>query len=173
LIHASLQDYDVRKQPPVAVNRTTQVFVNLNNSNWRLDKNIFVPFGLVIGEDGMKTFDNLFSGYGQEPDQVHNVPMQCMTGQLDPPQHLIYSRGFAYLSSNFPLLSYTNAGTEINNVLGHRVTHRSGCQALGALAKSKGMLSKIRHHQLQHDSSTMRAVAATRCILCIFACWAR
>jgi hypothetical protein len=81
LIHASLQDYDVRKQPPVAVNRTTQVFVNLNNSNWRLDKNIFVPFGLVIGEDGMKTFDNLFSGYGQEPDQVHNVPMQCMTGQ--------------------------------------------------------------------------------------------
>lgn len=64
------QEYDERVQPPVAVNRTTQVFVNLNNSNWRLDKNLFVPFGVVIGEVGMKTFDNIFSGYGQEPDQV-------------------------------------------------------------------------------------------------------
>lgn len=85
-------EYDERVQPPVAVNRTTQVFVNLNNSNWRLDKNLFVPFGVVIGEVGMKTFDNIFSGYGQEPDQ-----------------DAIYSLGFAYLSSNFPLLSYTNA----------------------------------------------------------------
>ena len=35
--------------------------------------------------------------------------------------------------------------------LGHRLTHRSGRQALAALAKSKGMLSNIRHQQLQHD----------------------
>lgn len=65
-----LQEYDATKTPPIAVNRTTQVFVNLNNSNWRLDKNLFVPFGVVLGADGMKTFDNIFAGYGQEPDQV-------------------------------------------------------------------------------------------------------
>ncbi len=64
------QEYDVSKQPPAAVNRTTQVFVNLNNSNWRLDKNLFVPFGVVVGEDGMRAFDGIFAGYGQEPDQV-------------------------------------------------------------------------------------------------------
>jgi hypothetical protein len=66
----TFQEYDATHTPPVAVNRTTQVFVNLNNSNWRLDKNLFVPFGVVLGSDGMKTFDDIFSGYGQEPDQV-------------------------------------------------------------------------------------------------------
>ena len=106
------QEYDVSKQPPVAVNRTTQVhtsfeqqtlylspasnphqvFVNLNNSNARLDKNMFVPFGVVVG-GGMGTFDKIYSGYGQLPDQ-----------------DAIYARGYAYLSSSFPLLSYTTAG---------------------------------------------------------------
>ena len=67
------QEYDATKKPPVAVNRTTQVFVNLNDSNWRLDKNLFVPFGVVVGEQGMKTFDNIYSGYGQDPDQVRCI----------------------------------------------------------------------------------------------------
>ena len=66
-----MQEYDQSKQPPVAVNRTTQVFVNLNDSNRRLDRNVFVPFGVVAAHDGMKTFDAIFSGYGQQPDQVN------------------------------------------------------------------------------------------------------
>jgi hypothetical protein len=69
-----LQEYDTTLKPPVAVNRTTQLFVNLNDSNWRLDKNLFVPFGVVVGDGGMKTFDRVFSGYGQDPDQVR-VPV--------------------------------------------------------------------------------------------------
>ena len=66
--------------------------MNLNNSNARLDKNMFVPFGVVVG-GGMGTFDKIYSGYGQLPDQ-----------------DAIYARGYAYLSSSFPLLSYTTAG---------------------------------------------------------------
>ena len=72
LTPAAAQEYDASKRPPAAVNRTTQVFVNLNSSNWRLDKNLFVPFGVVVGEDGMRTFDSIFAGYGQEPDQVRD-----------------------------------------------------------------------------------------------------
>jgi hypothetical protein len=67
------QEYDMRRQPPAAVNRTTQIFVNLNDSNRRLDKNLFVPFGVILGEDGMRTFDAIFAGYGQEPDQVQRA----------------------------------------------------------------------------------------------------
>ncbi len=79
---APTQDYDARKQPPVAVNRTTQIFVSLNDSNRRLDKNVFVPFGVVVGEQGMKTFDGIFSGYGQEPDQVRTAQQHLCNAAL-------------------------------------------------------------------------------------------
>lgn len=127
------------------------MFVNLNNSNLRLDKNIFVPFGVVIGEDGMKTFDNVFSGYGQEPDQVHNALMQCMSGQCVR-RRISYIR--VGLPISHPIFLCCPLQTRVRKqrmFLGHRLTHRSGRQALAALAKSKGMLSNIRHQQLQHD----------------------
>jgi hypothetical protein len=93
------------------------VFINLNDSNWRLDKNLFVPFGVV--NEGMSTFDSIYAGYGQEPEQVvgrasvifhKRIAAHVMRASL---QELIYSHGFAYLSSSFPLLSYTMAGVHV------------------------------------------------------------
>ena len=66
--------------------RTTQLFINLAN-NRNLDGAGFVPIGQVV--KGMENVDNLFSGYGEAPDQ-----------------DLILSQGDAYLSKTFPSLDY-------------------------------------------------------------------
>ena len=46
--------------------RTTQLFINTGN-NARLDPQGFSPFGKV--ESGMSAVDELYSGYGESPDQ--------------------------------------------------------------------------------------------------------
>lgn len=66
--------------------RTTQLFINLRD-NERLDGMGFSAFGKVI--EGMKIVDELFSGYGETPDQ----------GQIQ-------SAGNAYLTKTFAKLDF-------------------------------------------------------------------
>ena len=71
--------------------RTTQVFVNLVNKNYRLDESGFAPFGKVI--QGMDVIDKLYKGYGE------GAP-----AGKGPRQDLIKQRGNAYLDEHFPEL---------------------------------------------------------------------
>lgn len=64
--------------------RTTQVFINLVD-NSRLDSMGFAPFGQVV--EGMDVVDQLYSGYGENPDQ----------GQIQ-------NHGKIYLEKSFPKL---------------------------------------------------------------------
>jgi peptidyl-prolyl cis-trans isomerase A (cyclophilin A) len=66
--------------------RTTQLFINLAD-NASLDAMGFAPFGKVT--EGMEVVQNLYSGYGQTPDQ-----------------NLIQLQGNDYLQSQFPQLDY-------------------------------------------------------------------
>ncbi len=64
--------------------RTTQLFINLGNNSF-LDRQGFSPFGQVT--QGMDVVKNLYSGYGESPDQG-----------------AITSQGKAYLDKSFPKL---------------------------------------------------------------------
>ena len=64
--------------------RTTQVFISLVN-NARLDAMGFAPFGKII--EGMDVVNQLYSGYGESPDQGK-----------------IQSQGKVYLEKSFPKL---------------------------------------------------------------------
>ncbi|HEV2689357.1 MAG TPA: peptidylprolyl isomerase [Bryobacteraceae bacterium] len=66
--------------------RTTQLFINLAD-NARLDAMGFSPFGKVI--EGMDIVDQLYSGYGETPQQ-----------------QLIETQGNEYLKGQFPQLDY-------------------------------------------------------------------
>ncbi|HYO79848.1 MAG TPA: peptidylprolyl isomerase [Bryobacteraceae bacterium] len=66
--------------------RTTQVFINLR-SNQTLDKQGFVPFGIVT--EGMEVVEKLYAGYGERPVQSK-----------------IERQGNTYLVANFPKLDY-------------------------------------------------------------------
>ena len=66
--------------------RTTQLFINLAD-NISLDAMGFAPFGKVT--EGMEVVQNLYSGYGQTPQQ-----------------DLIQLQGNDYLQSQFPQLDY-------------------------------------------------------------------
>ncbi len=64
--------------------RTTQVFINFAD-NANLDESGFAPFGRVV--EGMDVVDQLYSGYGERPDQGR-----------------IQAEGSQYLNSDFPEL---------------------------------------------------------------------
>ena len=66
--------------------RTTQLFINLAD-NAQLDGQGFAPFAQVV--DGMDVVENLYAGYGEQPQQP-----------------LIESQGNQYLQSQFPQLDY-------------------------------------------------------------------
>lgn len=66
--------------------RTTQLFINFGD-NSRLDSQRFAPFGKVIS--GMEIVDQIYSGYGEMPDQ----------GQIE-------AEGNSYLEKDFPRLDY-------------------------------------------------------------------
>jgi peptidyl-prolyl cis-trans isomerase A (cyclophilin A) len=66
--------------------RTTQVFINFAN-NAGLNSQGFAPFGKVV--EGMEVVDQLYSGYGESPEQGS-----------------IQQQGNAYLEARFPKLDY-------------------------------------------------------------------
>jgi len=66
--------------------RSTQLFINFGN-NSRLDSMRFAPFGKVLS--GMEFVDQIYSGYGEQPDQGR-----------------ITAEGNAYLQKEFPRLDY-------------------------------------------------------------------
>jgi peptidyl-prolyl cis-trans isomerase A (cyclophilin A) len=66
--------------------RTTQLFINTND-NTQLNGSGFAPFGRVI--DGMNVVDQIYAGYGEQPDQTR-----------------IQNEGNAYLEKEFPKLDY-------------------------------------------------------------------
>jgi peptidyl-prolyl cis-trans isomerase A (cyclophilin A) len=72
--------------------RTTQLFINLHD-NAPLDSQGFAPFGMVLDE-GMKVVEQIYSGYGERPDQG-----------------AITARGNAYLTSKFPKMDYIKKAT--------------------------------------------------------------
>jgi peptidyl-prolyl cis-trans isomerase A (cyclophilin A) len=67
--------------------RTTQIFINYNDSNARLDGMGFAPFGQVT--QGMDVVDQLYKGYGEAASGA---------------QPTIQSQGNAFLDSRFPKL---------------------------------------------------------------------
>jgi peptidyl-prolyl cis-trans isomerase A (cyclophilin A) len=71
--------------------RTTQLFINFGNNTF-LDSQGFSPFGKVIS--GMDVVKNLYSGYGERPDQGS-----------------ITSQGKAYLDKNFPNIDSIKSAT--------------------------------------------------------------
>jgi cyclophilin family peptidyl-prolyl cis-trans isomerase len=71
--------------------RTTQVFINLGD-NSGLDRQGFAPFGRVTS--GMDVVQNLYSGYGERPDQG-----------------AITNQGKVYVERNFPKLDTIKSAT--------------------------------------------------------------
>ncbi len=74
--------------------RSTQMFINYEDRNQRLDGSGFAPVGKVI--EGMEIVDKIYSGYGGSPDE----------GGQGPRQDLIQSGGTTYLNEFFPKLDY-------------------------------------------------------------------
>lgn len=70
--------------------RSTQLFVNYNDAK-SLDERDFVPFA-EVAEGGMEALENVFAGYGEEPDQER-----------------IRGEGNDYLRGTFPQLSFIHS----------------------------------------------------------------
>jgi peptidyl-prolyl cis-trans isomerase A (cyclophilin A) len=73
--------------------RTTQLFINYADTNVRLDRMGFPPFGKVT--EGMDVVDALYSGYGE------GAP-----NGAGPLQNRFQGEGNAYLASDFPKLDF-------------------------------------------------------------------
>lgn len=73
--------------------RTTQLFINYVDTNVRLDRMGFSPFGKVV--EGMEVVDALHAGYGE------GAPYGS-----GPRQDRIENEGNTYLSAEFPELDY-------------------------------------------------------------------
>jgi peptidyl-prolyl cis-trans isomerase A (cyclophilin A) len=74
--------------------RTTQLFINTRDNVPNLDANGFAPFGRVI--DGMTIVDQLYAGYGEQPQQPR-----------------IETEGNAYLEKEFPNLDYIKTASVV------------------------------------------------------------
>jgi peptidyl-prolyl cis-trans isomerase A (cyclophilin A) len=73
--------------------RTTQLFINFGNNTF-LDSQGFAPFGQVTS--GMDVVKNLYSGYGEQPNQGS-----------------ITSQGKAYIEKNFPKIDSIVSATVV------------------------------------------------------------
>jgi peptidyl-prolyl cis-trans isomerase A (cyclophilin A) len=78
--------------------RTTQLFINFGNNTF-LDSQGFAPFGQVTS--GMDVVQNLYSGYGERPDQG-----------------AITSQGKAYIEKNFPNIDSIKSAEVISPAAG-------------------------------------------------------
>jgi len=81
--------------------RTTQVFINYDNGNSRLDMMGFAPFGEVT--TGMNVVEKLYSEYGDLPPSGHA-----------PNPALIASQGKPYLDKDFPKLDSIKIAKIVN-----------------------------------------------------------
>jgi peptidyl-prolyl cis-trans isomerase A (cyclophilin A) len=88
-----------------ANSRTTQVFINYNDRNMRLDESGFAPFGKVV--EGMEVVDKLYSGYGEGAPQGRG-----------PDQGRAQGEGNAYLTKSFPNLDYIKTATILKGEAG-------------------------------------------------------
>lgn len=77
--------------------RTTQIFINFGDNTF-LDSQGFAPFAKV--SEGMDVVDKLYKGYGEGAPSGRG-----------PNQGTIQSRGNAYLTEQFPKLTYIKAAT--------------------------------------------------------------
>ena len=75
--------------------RSTQLFINYGD-NSRLDADRFAPFGEVT--KGMEVVDQIYSGYGERPDQTS-----------------ITNQGKAYLDKSFPRLDRITSATIVTD----------------------------------------------------------
>ena len=80
--------------------RTTQLFINYNDKNARLDPMGFAPFGKVI--EGMDVIDALHNGYGEGAPRGRG-----------PSQDRIQNEGNKYLKKDFPKLDYIQKATVV------------------------------------------------------------
>jgi peptidyl-prolyl cis-trans isomerase A (cyclophilin A) len=80
--------------------RTTQVFINYDDRNTRLDGDGFSPFGRIV--EGMDVVDKLFSGYGDGPPRG-----------AGPNQARLQAEGNEYLKADFKDLDYVKTATII------------------------------------------------------------
>jgi peptidyl-prolyl cis-trans isomerase A (cyclophilin A) len=78
--------------------RTTQVFINFDDKNTRLDGDGFAPFGKVV--EGMEVVDKLFSGYGEGAPRGRG-----------PDQMRLQAQGNEYLNAEFKDLDYVKSAT--------------------------------------------------------------
>ena len=81
--------------------RTTQLFINLSDSNVQYDSQNFAPIGKVT--EGMDVVKGLYNGYGDMAEMGGRGPSQQQTT----------SDGKAYLDKNFPLLDSIKSATVI------------------------------------------------------------
>jgi len=80
--------------------RTTQVFLNYEDKNVRLDGSGFAPFGKVI--EGMDVVDKLYAGYGEGAPSGRG-----------PDQRRLQAEGNEYLKAEFKDLDYVKSATII------------------------------------------------------------
>jgi peptidyl-prolyl cis-trans isomerase A (cyclophilin A) len=73
--------------------RTTQIFINLADTNKRLDKDGFAPFAKVT--KGMDVVESFYSGYGEMAPRGQGVDTD-----------LLEQRGDPYLETKFPRLDF-------------------------------------------------------------------
>jgi len=78
--------------------RTTQIFINYDDRNTRLDGDGFAPFGKVV--EGMEVVDKLFAGYGEGPPRGNG-----------PNQMRLQAEGNEYLKAEFKDLDYVKSAT--------------------------------------------------------------
>jgi peptidyl-prolyl cis-trans isomerase A (cyclophilin A) len=79
--------------------RSTQIFINFSDTNAKLDKQGFAPFGEVV-PPGMDVVDKLYSGYGEGAPRGSG-----------PEQAKLQTQGHAYLLKEFPKLDYIKKAT--------------------------------------------------------------
>jgi peptidyl-prolyl cis-trans isomerase A (cyclophilin A) len=96
----------------MAVNMTSELFINFEDNSAQLDHRGFAPFGQIHQDQVDNVIDKLYSGYGELKTiceegmngtaNPHSASSKC----LGPDENKVYSEGNAYLSKDFPKMTY-------------------------------------------------------------------